>query len=131
MRCASSSLFSFSKYWICSRNSFRMVFMAVFILSVCVTNCLPGKIVIDSRDSVIFPVSGSNRCIRSISSPKNSILMPSSVWAGRISTVSPRTRKSLRSNAMSFLEYCRSTSLASNGSLPIFMPFMSGIIKAS
>ena len=46
-----------------------------------------------SSDSILFPVNGSKRVMRSISSPKNSMRKPSSRPAGQTSTVSPRTRK--------------------------------------
>ncbi len=62
-----------------------------------------------SSVSILFPVNGSKRVMRSISSPKNSMRKPSSRPAGQTSTVSPRTRKLPRSNAMSLREYCRST----------------------
>jgi hypothetical protein len=57
-----------------------------------------------------FPVSGSKRVMRSISSPKNSTRSASSRPAGQSSTVSPRTRNWPRVNSMSLRVYCRSTS---------------------
>ncbi len=122
MRWASSSFFCFSSSAIRSPNSSRIVLEARFMFSIGVTNCLPGKIITPGKDSSMFPVNGSKRVIRSISSPKNSIRMPSSSSAGRTSTVSPRTRKCPRSNWMSFRSYWISTNRESSRSRPNSSP---------
>ena len=59
---------------------------------------------------MVSPVSGSNRVMRSISSPHSSIRTPCSSYAGYTSTVSPRTRNVPRSNEASFRLYWICTS---------------------
>ena len=75
-----------------------------------------------SSDSILWPVSGSNRVMRSIWSPKNSTRKASSRPAGQSSTVSPRTRNWPRVNSMSLRVYCRSTSRCRKWSRPISRP---------
>src|SRR5207302_1592806 len=75
---------------------------ARFNLSAGVTNCFAGKNVITLNASCACPVSGSNRVIASISSPKNSRrTASSSAVAGYTSTTSPRTRNFPREKLIS------------------------------
>ena len=85
-----------------STISSRMFRMATCIFSLGVTNCFAGKRVRWVSSPRVWPVRGSKRVIRSISSPKNSRrTASSSFWAGKISTTSPRTRNFPRPNSIS------------------------------
>jgi hypothetical protein len=52
--------------------------------------------------AIVLPVSGSNVAIDSTSSPKSSMRMPDSSYAGTSSITSPRARKVPRRRSMSF-----------------------------
>ena len=79
IRWASSSLPCFSNHAIRSPSSSRMDSIARLTFSCGVANCLLGKMFTAVNDSMLSPVSGSNRVNRSISSPKNSMRRASSV----------------------------------------------------
>ena len=93
IRCASSNLPCFSNHAIRSPNSSRIASSAALHFLRRRDELFAGI----NRDalssvSIFSPVSGSNRVMRSISSPKNSTRNASSRPAGHNSTVSPRTR---------------------------------------
>ena len=77
------------------------------------------------------PVIGWSVESASISSPNISIRTASSSYTGKISIVSPRTRKVPRVKDMSFRVYCTSTKRRSSWSLSISWPTLSGTIRST
>src|SRR5271167_133162 len=68
MRWASSNFPLRSKRLMRSPSSSRIVKIALRILFSVVTNCFAGKTTTPSRNSILFPVNGSKRVMRSIRS---------------------------------------------------------------
>ena len=69
-----------------------------------------------------MPVSGSNSAMDSISLPNRVTRQAGPQWAGKISTVSPRTRKAPRGKPASARLYCRATRSASSWRWSMFWP---------
>ena len=78
----------------------------------------------------MFLVRTSNSLILSISSPKNSILIPlEDEDEGIISKLSPLTLKVPLAKSMSFLSYCISISFLITSSLSLIIPGLKDIVS--